>query len=171
MIFPQNHIRGRCSTTACVKALVTLSTFQKRWDCWAWRRGKKKCGLNQKRNREEEKHRSWSTLGLYHTLVFISSPRRDAGHDLVKITKRTIDISRSGNCQYIVTSLHSAMRMPTNKSQASWAKQRGSDANPGASGNHLWHSLCSFSCLFFFFVLVVQKRKDFFLNKIKRRER
>lgn len=88
---------------------------------------------------------SWSTMEVYYPPVSTSSSIRDEACDL-QIAKRTIDISRSGNCQYIVTSLHTAMRMPTNKSQASWAKQRGSDANPGASGNQYWHSLCSSSC-------------------------
>lgn len=53
-------------------------------------------------------------------------------------TEMIIDTPRSGNCQYIVTLLCTAMRMPTNKSQASQAKQRRSDANPGATGNHHW---------------------------------
>lgn len=88
---------------------------------------------------------SWSTKEVYYPSIFISSSIREEVCDL-KIAKRTTDISRSGNCQYIVTSLHTAMRMPTNKSQAPRAKQRGSGANPGASGNHLWHSLYPSSC-------------------------
>lgn len=70
--FSQNHISCRCSTIACVKAIVTLSTFQKRWGFWAWRK-KKVCGLNQKRKREKEKHRKLVNNGtlLYVGLYFI----------------------------------------------------------------------------------------------------
>lgn len=56
---------------------------------------------------------SWSTMEVYYPPVSVSSSIRDEACDL-QIAKRTIDISRSGNCQYIVTSLHTAMRMPTN---------------------------------------------------------
>lgn len=67
---------------------------------------------------EREAMGSWSTMKVYYPSVSISSSIRDEACDL-QIAKRTIDISRSGNCQYIVTSLHTAMWMPTNKSQAS----------------------------------------------------
>lgn len=75
--FPQNHIRCRCSIIAHVKALVTLSIFQKRWGCLAWRKGKKKCGLNQKRRRKKEKHGKLVNNGtlLYTGLYFIFQKR------------------------------------------------------------------------------------------------
>lgn len=81
IIFSQNHIRCRCSTRACVKALVTLSTFQK--DEAAGHEEKKKVWVKPRELGKKESIGSWSTMELYYMLVFISLSRRDAVCDLV----------------------------------------------------------------------------------------
>lgn len=110
------------------------------------REKKKEVWVEPKEKRGKKDRKLVNSGTLFYVGLYFVLQKRCSLWSCINNQEDYWHISRSGNCQYIVTSLRTAMRMPTNKSQASWAKQRGSDANPGASGNHLWHSLCSFSC-------------------------
>lgn len=117
------HFSQSSSLAPCIKlpsAFFFLTILKHKKNKNSRKRTRKKKMLNSE---EDERNVDPDEVGHRHNFIgqsfFLLSRQTWKQKVFLLRTEMIIDTPRSGNCQYIVTLLCTAMRMPTNKSQAS----------------------------------------------------